>query len=66
MGHWHDGTNHVVHPDVSLALDLPEGYRHCFLEFERRAVTPKRIPRCLTSYRRYFASGWVERDQGKC
>ena len=35
-----------------------------FSEYERRATTPKRIPRRLASYRRYFASGWAERDHG--
>ena len=30
----------MVHPDVSFVLDLPGGYRHCFLEYERRATTP--------------------------
>ena len=64
VGYWHDQTNYVVHPDVSFILDLPEGYRHCFLEFERRATTPKRIPRRLASYQRYFASGWAQRDHG--
>ena len=33
-------------------------------EFERRATTPKRIPRRLASYRRYLASGSAERDHG--
>ena len=62
VGYWHDHTNYVVHPDLSFTLDLPRGYRHCFLEFERRATTPKRARSRLKSYRRYFLSGWTERD----
>ena len=40
VGYWHDDTNYVVHPDLSFTLDLPRGYRHCFLEFERRTPRP--------------------------
>ena len=35
VGYWHDDKNYVVHPDVSFVLDLPEGYRHCFLEYRK-------------------------------
>ena len=42
VGYWHD-PNYVVHPDVSFILDLPEGYRYCFMEYERRATTPRRV-----------------------
>ena len=64
MGYWHDDTSYVVHPDVSFTLDLPEGYRHCFLEYERRAITPRRVRARLENYRRYFRSGYARRDHG--
>ena len=64
MGYWHGDTNYVVHPDLSFTLDLPQGYRHCFLEFERRATTPRRVRARLENYRRYFRSGYVRRDHG--
>ncbi|MDE2842341.1 MAG: hypothetical protein OXN21_03050, partial [Chloroflexota bacterium] len=58
--------NYVVHPDpdVSFVLDLPGGYRHCFLEYERRATTPRRVRARLENYRRYFQSGYARRDHG--
>ena len=59
VGYWHDHTNYVVHPDVSFTLDMPRGYRHCFLEFERRATTPRRVHARLENYRRYFRSGYA-------
>ena len=64
VGYWHDGANYVVHPDVSFILDLPRGYRHCFLEFERRATTPRRVRARLENYRRYFRSGYARQDHG--
>ena len=64
VGYWHDDTNYVVHPDVSFTLDLPEGYRHCFMEYERRATTPRRVRALLENYRRYFRSGYARRDHG--
>ena len=64
VGYWHDQTNYVVHPDLSFTLDLPPGYRHCFLEFERRATTPRRVRARLENYRRYFRSGYARRDHG--
>ena len=64
VGYWHDDKNYVVHPDVSFILDLPEGYRHCFLEYERRATTPRRVRARLENYRRYFQSGYARRDHG--
>ena len=64
VGYWHDHTNYVVHPDLSFTLDLPEGYRHCFLEFERRATTPRRVRARLENYRRYFRSGYARQDHG--
>ena len=64
VGYWHNDKNYVVHPDVSFILDLPEGYRHCFLEFERRATTPRRVRARLENYRRYFRSGYARLDHG--
>ena len=64
VGYWHNDKNYVVHPDVSFILDLPEGYRHCFLEYERRATTPRRVRARLENYRRYFRSGYARRDHG--
>ena len=64
VGYWHNDKNYVVHPDVSFTLDLPEGYRHCFLEFERRATTPRRVRARLENYRRYFRSGYARLDHG--
>ena len=64
VGYWHDDTSYVVHPDISFTLDLPEGYRHCFLEYERRATTPRRVRARLENYRRYFRSGYAHRDHG--
>ena len=64
VGYWHNDTSYVVHPDLSFTLDLPEGYRHCFLEYERRATTPRRVRARLENYRRYFQSGYARRDHG--
>ncbi len=39
------------------------GERHTyFLEFERRATTPRRLPARLQPDRLYPSSGWAERD----
>ncbi len=64
IGHYYHGTNYVVHPGASFILDLRDGYRYCLLEFERRAITPKRVRARLENYRRYFDSGWPECDHG--
>ena len=64
IGYWHSWTNYVLHPDASFTLDYKGRWVSCLLEFERRATTPKRIPARLESYRRYFVSGWAERDHG--
>ena len=64
VGYWHHDKNYVVHPDVSFVLDLPVGYRYCFLEFERRATTHKRVRARLENHRRYFQSGYARRDHG--
>ena len=60
----HHDTNYVVHSDLSFILDLPQGYRYCFLEYERRATTPKRVRARLENYRRYFRSGYARPDHG--
>ena len=62
IGYRYDWTTYVIHPDASFTLEHEGWWRPFLLEFERRATTPKRIPRRLRSYRRYFQSGWAERD----
>ena len=57
-------TNYMIHPDASFTLEYQGRWRPFLLEFERRATTPKRIPKRLASYRRYFRSGWAQRDHG--
>ena len=64
MGYWHDNTSYVVDPAGSLTLHLPVGCRHCFMEYERRATTPRRVRDRLENYRRYFRSGYDRRDHG--
>ena len=64
VGYWHGHTNYVVHPDLSFTLDLSEGYRLCFMEYERRATTPRRVRARLDNYRRYFRSGYAQQDHG--
>ena len=63
-GYYYFGTDYVVHPDASFLLTYRGVSRPYFLEFERRATTPRRVPERLESYRRYFRSGWAERDHG--
>ena len=48
IGYRYDWTNHVVHPDASFTLEYRGRWRPYLLEFERR----------------YFLSGWAERDHG--
>ena len=64
IGYTYNDTNYVVHPDAAFVLGRWGYTRHCLLEFERRAITPKRIRARLTNYRRYFRSGWPHRDHG--
>ncbi len=64
IGYRRHGTNYMIHPDASFTLEYNGRWRPFLLEYERRATTPKRIPRRLASYRRYFRSGWAERDHG--
>ena len=52
----------MIHPDGSFTLEYRGRWRPYLLEFERRATTPKRARSRLKSYRRYFLSGWAERD----
>ena len=63
-GYWYMGTNYVIHPDASFQLAYKSQWRPYFLEYERRATTPKRVPAKLESYRRYYQSGWANRDHG--
>ncbi len=64
IGYRHDQTTYAIHPDASFTLEYKGEWRPFLLEFERRATTPKRIPKRLRSYRRYFRSGWAKRDHG--
>ena len=62
IGYRYDWTTYVIHPDASFTLEYKGEWRPFLLEFERRATTPKRIPKRLKSYRRYFLSSWAKRD----
>ncbi len=62
IGYRWDWTTYVIHPDASFTLEYKGRWRPYLLEFERRATTPKRARSRLKSYRRYFDSGWAERD----
>ena len=62
IGYRYDWTTYVIHPDASFTLEYKGRWRPYLLEFERRATTPKRARSRLKSYRRYFYSGWAERD----
>ena len=64
IGHRYDWTTYVILPDASFTLEYRGRWRPYLLEFERRATTPKRILDRLASYRRYFQSGWADRDHG--
>ncbi len=64
VGYRWDWTNYVVHPDASFQMAYQERWRFYFLEFERRATTPRRVRTRLENYRRYFNSGWPNRDHG--
>ena len=64
VGYRWDWTNYVVHPDASFQLAYQERWRFYLLEFERRATTPRRVRNRLENYRRYFDSGWPNRDHG--
>ena len=62
--YWHSGTRYVLHPDASFQFGHQGDWDCCLLEYERRAVTPKRVPERLRGYRRYFQSGYPSRDHG--
>ena len=62
IGYRYDWTTYVIHPDASFTLEYKGRWSPYLLEFERRATTPKRARSRLKSYRRYFDSGWAERD----
>ena len=64
IGYRRGRTNYAIHPDASFTLEYKGKWLPLLLEFERRATTPRRIPKRLASYRRYFASGWAKRDHG--
>ena len=64
VGYRWDWTNYVVHPDASFQLWHKGRWRFYLLEFERRATTPRRVRTRLENYRRYFRSGWPNRDHG--
>ena len=64
IGYRYDRTTYAIHPDASFTLEYKGQWRPFLLEFERRATTPKRIPKRLKSYGRYFRSGWAKRDHG--
>ena len=64
VGYRWDWTNYVVHPDASFQLAYQGQWRFYLLEFERRATTPRRVRTRLVNYRRYFNSGWPNRDHG--
>ena len=51
-------------PTFPSSWTCPKGYRHCFLEYERRSTTPRRVRARLENYRRYFRSGYARRDHG--
>ncbi len=62
--YWHSGSRCVLHPDASFQLGDQGDWDWCLLEYERPAVTPKRVPERLRGYRRYFMSDYVKRDHG--
>ena len=52
----------MIHPDATFWLSCQGDWRPYFLEYERRAVTPRRVRARLQNYPRYFASGWADLD----
>ena len=64
IGYKHNDTNYVLHPDAAFILGRWGYTLDCLLEFERRAITPKRIRAKLLNYSRYYRSGWSDRDHG--
>ncbi len=62
IGYRYQGQDYVIHPDATFWLSHRGDWRPYFLEFERRAVTPRRVRERLKNYPRYFASGWAALD----
>ena len=62
IGYRYQGADYVIHPDATFWLSYQDDWRPYFLEFERRAVTPRRVRARLKNYPRYFASGWAGLD----
>ena len=62
IGYRYQGADYVIHPDATFWLAHRGDWRPYLLEFERRAVTPKRVRARLKNYPRYFASGWADVD----
>ena len=62
IGYRYQGADYVIHPDATFWLSYRGDWRPYFLEFERRAVTPRRVRARLKNYPRYFASGWADLD----
>ena len=62
IGYRYQGADYVIHPDATFWLSYQGDWCPYFLEFERRAVTPKRVRARLKNYPRYFASGWADLD----
>ena len=60
----HGEKNYAIHPDASFQLGYKDEWEWYLLEYERRAVTPKRLPERLASYARYFGSGRARLDHG--
>ena len=60
----HNETNYAIHPDASFQLAYQDEWEWYLLEYERRAVTPRRLPERLASYARYFGSGRAGLDHG--
>ena len=64
IGYRYQGADYVIHPDATFWMAYRGDWRPYFLEFERRAVTPRRVRARLKNYPRYFASGWAALDHG--
>ena len=62
IGYRYQGADYVIHPDATFWLSYQGDWRPYFLEFEGRAVTPRRVRARLKNYPRYFASGWADVD----
>ncbi len=62
IGYRYQGDDYVIHPDATFWMSYQGDWLPYLLEFERRAVTPKRVRARLKNYPRYFASGWADVD----